>query len=78
MGIIESASLVFMKIAFRFEFLYPQAIKFFLDRKLKEYKNKGTLTDYKVKASRIGKYHYFLEMDLFLDKIIGGGKNTRK
>ena len=76
-GFIESSISVALKIAFRFEIFYPQAIKLFLNRKLKEYKDKGTLTDYKVKTNRLGKYHYFLEMDLFLDKIKGGDKNSR-
>jgi hypothetical protein len=67
MGIIESSYSVFIKIAYRFEVLYPQAIKFLLDRKLKEYQNQGTLSEYKVKTKRMGKYHYFLEMDLFVD-----------
>lgn len=75
MGIIESSTKVFMKIAFRFEFLYPQAINFFLKRKLKEYKTNGQISDYKVKTKRRGKYHYFLEMDLFIEKIPGGEKN---
>ena len=61
-----------LKIAYRFEILYPQAAKILLSRKLKEYKDKGTLTDYKVKTGRIAKYHYFLEMDLFLDTEKGG------
>jgi len=74
LGIIESSYSVFIKIAYRFEILYPQAIKILLNRKLNEYKNKGTLTDYKVKTGRMGKYHYFLEMDLFLDTEKGGGK----
>ena len=76
MGIIESASSVLIKIAFRFEIFYPQAINFFLNRKLKEYKNKGTITDYKIKTKRKGKYHYFMEMDLFIDKIKGGEAHT--
>lgn len=76
MGIIESSTKVLMKIAFRFEFFYPQAINFFLNRKLKEYKNKGQISDYKVKTRRRGKYHYFLEMDLFVDKNSGGERNT--
>ena len=76
MGIIESTYSVLMKIAFKFEIFYPQAINYFLSRKLKEYKNKGTITDYKVKTKRKGKFHYFLEMDLFLDKIKGGEEHT--
>jgi hypothetical protein len=55
--------------------LYPRAIKFLLNRKLEEYKTKGTLTDYKVKTKRMGKFHYFLEMDLFLDTEKGGEKD---
>lgn len=77
MGFIESSISVAMKIALRFEIFYPQAIRLFLNRKLKEYKGKGKLTDYKVKTKRIGKYHYFLEIDLFINKINGGEKNTR-
>ena len=77
MGLVESTLQVAIKIAFRFEIFYPQAIRLFLSRRLKEYKNKGTVTDYKVKTKRIGKYHYLLEMDLFLNNIKGGEKNTR-
>ena len=75
MGIVESASSVFMKIAFRFEVLYPRAIQFFVNRKLKEYKNQEKLDDYKVSAQRLGKNHYFLEMDLFLKTDGGGDKD---
>jgi hypothetical protein len=66
-----------MKIAFRFEIFYPQAIKIFLNRKLKEYKNNGKLDNYKVKTQKLGKYHYFIEMDLFLKRNEGGDKNIR-
>ena len=77
MGLLESTLKVAIKIGFRFEIFYPQAIRLFLNQRFKEYKNKGTLTDYKVKTRRIGKYHYLLEMDLFLNNITGGGKNSR-
>ena len=72
MGIVDSASSVLMKIAFKFEVLHPHLIQFFLNRKLKEYKNIEKLDDYKVKAQRLGKNHYFLEMDLFLETNRGG------
>lgn len=78
MGIIESSTKVLMKIVFRFEFFYPQAINFFLNQKLKEYKSKGQISDYKLKTKRRGKYHYFLEMDLFVNKIPGGEKKYLK
>ncbi|MBN2260673.1 MAG: hypothetical protein JW702_09010 [Clostridiales bacterium] len=64
-----------MRIVVRFEILYPQAIEFFLNRKLKEYKDLEKLDDYKVKARRLGKNHYFLEMDLFLESNGGGEKD---
>ena len=73
MGIIENSVSVFVKLAFRFEIFFPQVFKFFLNRKLKEYKKKGVITDYKVKAKRKGKYHYFLEVDL-LPKVQKGGE----
>ena len=72
MGIVESSYSVLIKIAYRFEVLYPQAIKFLVNRKLEEYKTKGTLTEYKVKTKRMGKFHYFLEMDLFVTDKKGG------
>ena len=72
MGIIESSVSVLVKLAFRFEMLFPQFIKFLLNRKLKEYKEKGEITDYKVKAKRKGKYHYSFEVDLFLKNKKGG------
>ena len=72
MGIIESSVSVFVKLAFRFEIFFPEVLKFFLNRKLKEYKRKGVITDYEVKAKRKGKYHYFLEVDLFLKDQKGG------
>jgi len=75
MGIIESSYSVFIKIAYRFEIFYPQAMKYLLNRKLNEYKTKGTITDYKVKTKRMGKFHYILQMDLFLDKIEGGERD---
>lgn len=72
MGIIESSFSVFVKLGFRFEIFVPQALKIFLNRKLKEYKGSGVISDYEVKTKRIGKYHYFLEMDLFLNVSNGG------
>jgi hypothetical protein len=73
MGILNSVVHVFAKIAFRFEVVFPQFIGFFMGRKLKEYKNKGLLEDYRVKSKRRGKYHYFFVLDLFLKTGKGGG-----
>lgn len=73
MGIISSAISVFAKIAFRFEILFPQFAGFLIGRKLREYKNKGLLAEYRVKSKRRGKYHYLFDVDLFL-KIKNGGE----
>lgn len=61
-----------IKLSLKFEVLFPRFIKFFINRKLKEYKETGALTDYKVKAKRRGRFHYFFELDLFLNIGKGG------
>lgn len=62
----------FIKVSFRFERFFPQFIKLFLNRRLGEYKDKGVLTEYKVKTKRRGKYHYSFEVDLFVNLKKGG------
>jgi hypothetical protein len=74
MGIFDSVVAVFSKIAFRFEFFFPQFIGYYIGQKLKEYKQKGLIEDYKVKSKRKGKYHYLFDVDLFM-KIDEGGEN---
>ena len=73
MTLIERITSHLIKFSFKFERFFPQFIKFFLNRKLKEYKQMGALTDYRVKAKRRGRYHYLFEVDLFL-KIEKGGE----
>ena len=75
MGIFDSVVAVFSKIAFRFEFFFPQFIGYYMGQKLKEYKQKGWIENYKVKSKRKGKYHYLFDVDLFL-KIDEGGENS--
>ena len=72
MGFFDSLVAVFSKIAFRFEFFFPQLIGYFIGQKLKDYKQKGWIEDYKVKSRRKGKYHYFFDLDLFLNIEKGG------
>jgi len=72
MGFFDNVIAVFSKIAFRFEFFFPQFIGYFIGQKLKEYKQKGWIKDYKVKSKRKEKYHYFFDLDLFLN--IEGGE----
>lgn len=75
MGLLDSAISVFARVAFRFEFFFPQFIGFYIKRKLKEYKEKGLIDDYNVKSRRRGKYHYSFDVDLFL-KIKKGGETV--
>ena len=73
MNITSSVVSVFSNIAFRFECLFPKFIGYAINQKLKDYKEKGILEDYKIKSKRKGKYHYSFDMDLFL-KIEKGGE----
>ena len=71
--LFDSAISVFGRLAFRFEFFFPQVIGLYMKRKLNEYKEKGILDDYQVKSGRRGKYHYIFDVNLFL-KIDKGGE----
>jgi hypothetical protein len=73
MGFFGSVVAVFSRIAFRFEFFFPQFIGYYIGQKLKKYKQKGWIEDYKVKSKRKEKYHYFFDLDMFL-KIRKGGE----
>jgi len=64
-----------VKFSFRLERLFPQFIKFFINRKLKEYKNRGLISAYKVKAKRRGKYRYSFNINLLLVINNGGEKS---
>ena len=69
---IESMLPSLIKLSFKFEIFFPRFIKIFINRKLKEYKETGALTDYKVRAKRRGRFHYFFELDLYLNIGKGG------
>ena len=72
MGIREYIASLLVKVSFRFERFFPQIIKFFVNRKLEEYKKRGLISDYRVKARRKGRYHYSFIIDLSLDINRGG------
>jgi hypothetical protein len=55
-----------IKFSFRFERYYPQVIKFFLNRKLVEYREKGFIHDHNIEADWKGKHHYSFKIDMFL------------
>jgi hypothetical protein len=44
----------------------PRFVSFWLRRRLKNWKNKGLIDDYRVKMRRIGKFHYRIEVDVDL------------
>jgi len=54
----------FFRLALIFEPLAPTAISFYLSRKLGNYKQQGLIADYKVKTTRIQKFHYRIWLDL--------------
>jgi len=54
-----------MRFVFLFEPATPRFVSFFLNRKLKEWKDKRLINDYKTKTKRIGKFHY--KIDIVLD-----------
>ena len=63
-SLISSATKVLLRVAFAFEPLAPTGIVVVLNRQLSKYKDEGAIEGYKTKAKRLGKYHYFLEVDL--------------
>ena len=55
-----------VRFVFVFEPISPRFISFLLGRKLKEWKIKRLIDDYKTKTRRIGKFHYKINVDLNL------------
>jgi hypothetical protein len=63
----EQAASAFIRLSFRFERFFPQVIKLFLNRKLKEYKERGLISSYRIQAWRRGKYHYSFVIEVELE-----------
>ena len=74
MGFRERMYSGLIKTALYFERLYPRYIKYFISRSLKKLKERGVISDYKVKSRRKNRYHYVFEIDLY--KKINGGENA--
>ena len=55
-----------IRLAFVFEPLAPQAISYYLKRRLKEWKKQGFISDFETKIRRLGKFHYKIEVDFNL------------
>ena len=60
----EKLTSLLVRVAFVFEPLAPSAISFYLGRKLNELKQRGLISDYKSRTRRLGKFHYWIEINL--------------
>jgi hypothetical protein len=49
-----------------FEPISPRFVSFWLRRRLRKWKDRGLIDDFKVKTRRISKFHYKIEVDLDL------------
>ncbi|MCW4020663.1 MAG: hypothetical protein NWF14_05495 [Candidatus Bathyarchaeota archaeon] len=67
-----------VRFSFVFERFFPWFMKSFLSRVLEEYKEKGVLADYRVKAERKGKYRYSFELEIVLNIGEGGEVHGRR
>lgn len=63
-----------MKLALSFEILYPLYIQFFTGRALRDFKRRGLISSYEVKARRSEKLHYVIQIDLYKCEKKGGEK----
>jgi len=77
LGVKEHVASAFIGISLRFERFFPQIIKFFMNKKLRGYKEKGWISNYKIQARRKGKYHYSFIVDLSLGINRGGEEHGR-
>jgi len=57
---------IFLKFAFFLEPLAPPAISYYISRRLDQLRQQGLISDYRAKTSRLGKFHYKVEVDMDL------------
>ena len=55
-----------MRFAFFLEPFAPPAISYYVSRRLDQFRQQGLIGDYKAKTSRLGKFHYKVEVDMDL------------
>jgi hypothetical protein len=65
-GLSSNLSRLFARIALFFEPVSPRFVSFWLKRRLKHWKDRGMVDDYKVKTTRTAKFHYRIEVNLDL------------
>jgi hypothetical protein len=58
---------VMLRFAFFLEPIAPPAISHYVSRRLDHFRQQGLIGDYKAKTSRLGKFHYKVEVDIGLD-----------
>jgi hypothetical protein len=51
-----------LRVAFVLEPLAPRAISYYLNRRLRELKKEGLISDFETKIRRIRKFHYKIEV----------------
>lgn len=74
MAIRERLASRLFRFALGFERMYPQYMGFYVRRLLRRYKERGLIEDYRVRLTRKKKYHYLIELELFLWNRDGGEK----
>ena len=57
---------IFLRFAFFLEPIAPPAISYYISRRLDSLRQRGLISDYKAKTSRLGKFHYKVEVDMDL------------
>lgn len=65
-SLMESVTRVLFRIGLVFEPLAPTAITFYMNQRLKRYKDTGAIGGYKAHTKRLGKFHYRISLDLDL------------
>jgi hypothetical protein len=57
---------IFTRLSFISDALFPFFLSRFLNRQLSQWKDEGSIDDYKVEAERIQKFHYKIDVDFYL------------
>jgi len=57
----------FIRFAFVFEPLTPPVISYYLRRRLGTWKSQGLISDYSAKTTRLGIFHYRIQLELELN-----------
>lgn len=64
----DRVKLALVRFGLRFERLYPLYIKYGLQHRLKQLRENGIVSDYRVSAKRKERLHYLVQVDLDVNK----------